>query len=241
MKKEVKISTKEKNFYLSLIGTLKETTNLTKIQEKFNITKQQLNYYLRELVKRGIITHEKKGWYEVVKGVKISTKYGSLLVKDSSRGHAYIWDAKIEKIPDNWEKRIEVLENRKVHYKLVGAKLTTPRIMVQGRKVWLCNNKLRIFDKKDASYYGENAKKSRLLAFQEIKLIIDTLNHKLGTEIKPSAINFQREHYALIKNDLAIEENKKGNIIHISDEDGEWLLIDDSLGLGGELENIGKK
>lgn len=239
--KEVKNSTCSENFYLSIIDALKSTTNLTKIKEKFNIEKQELNYYLRELVKRGIINHKGRGWYEVVKEVKNSTKYGSLLVKDSSRGHAYIWNAKIEKIPERWEKRIEILENKGINYKLVGAKMNTPRIMIQGRKVWLCNNNLRIFDKKNASYYGDTAKKSRQLALQQVKLIIGTLNNKLGTNIKPSDIYFKKEHYALIKNDLAIEENKKGNIIHISDEEGEWLLIDDSLGLGGELENIGKK
>jgi hypothetical protein len=59
--------------------------------------------------------------------------------------------------------------------------------------------------------------------------------------IRPDDIIIKKEHYALIKNDLAIEENKRGNIIRISDSDGEWLLIDDSLEQGGELENVGKK
>jgi len=100
---------------------------------------------------------------------------------------------------------------------------------------------LRIFDKKDASYYGETAIESRYSAFQEIKLIVDALNRKLGILIKPSSISFQKEHYALIKNDLAIEENKRGNIIRVSDEEGEWLIVDDSLCMGGELETVGKK
>lgn len=67
------------------------------------------------------------------------------------------------------------------------------------------------------------------------------LERKLGVLIKPEHIYFKKEHYALIKNDLAIEHNQKGEIVRVSDELGEWLLIDDSLGEGGELENVGKK
>jgi hypothetical protein len=72
-------------------------------------------------------------------------------------------------------------------------------------------------------------------------LIVGALNNKLNLNLKPHNIYFQKEHYALIKNDLAIECNKKREKVHVSDEYGEWLLIDDSLGQGGELENIGKK
>jgi predicted transcriptional regulator len=238
--KDVKISTKKENFYLPIINFLKTSTNLTKLQEKLNIPRQNLNYYLRELKKRGIIEQKGKGWYELIKGCKNSTKYGKLLVKDSIRGHAYVLEVKLQKEIKDWDKRIEILKNKKVNYKLVGAKLDIPRIKVLGRKVWLCKDHLRIFDKKDMSYYGNNAKESRNKAISELKLIVGILEKKLGVLIKPSDIYIRKEHYALIKNDLAIEENKKGNIWRISDEYGEWLLIDDSLEQGGELENVGK-
>lgn len=237
---EVKNSTKKQDFYLSIVNELKVSTNLTKIKSKLTLSKQELNYYLRQLKKEGFIIQRGRGWYEVVKEVKNSTKYDKLLVKDSVRGHAYIWTAKLPKEIEGWNKRIEILKEKGINFKLVGAKENTPRIKVLGRKVWLCNDHLRIYDKKEESYYGLNAKESRFLAFQEIKHIVGALNNKLGIFIKPSDIYFKREHYALIKNDLAIEENKRGNIWHISDEDGEWLLVDDSLGKGGELENIGK-
>jgi len=231
----------EQNFYLAIKNYLKDSTNLTKIQNNLSISKQQLNYYLRQLKKRGEIIQKGRGWYEVNNEVKINTKYNILQVKDSSRGHAYIWKVELTKIPEDWDKRIEVLTKKGINFKLVGAKNNTPRIKVLGRKIWLCNDHLRIFDKKDASYYGKTAKESRYCALQEIKLIVGALESKLGVYVKPSEIYFKREHYALIKNDLAIEENKRGNIVHIVDETGEWLLIDDSLGKGGELETIGKK
>ena len=235
-----KNSTRNQMFYLPILNELKQSTNLSKIREKLNISKQQLNYYLRRFKKGGLITQKGRGWYEVVKQSKNSTKYGFLLKKDLIRGHAYIWEIKLPGKIKNWDKRIEVLEKKQINFKLVGAKKTTPRMKVLGRKVWLCNNHLRVFDRKEESYYGENAKESRYLALQEIKLITNVLSNKLGILLNPSDIYFQKEHYALIKNDLAVEENRRGNIWRIKDEEGEWLLIDDSLEKGGELENVGK-
>jgi len=223
-----------------IISELKQGNSPSKICKKYNINKYTLQYYLDKLKKQGIIEKISYGVWKVNKEVSKSTKYRKGLKKDSIRGHAYIWNTKISKIPRNWNNRIKVLKKRKINYKLVGAKGTTPRIKVLGRKVWLCNTHLRIYDKKEESYYGDNAKESRLLAFQQIKLIVGALNRKLGTKIKPSEIFFQREHYSLIKNDLAIEENRKGNIWRITDQEGEWLLVDDSLDMGGELETVGK-
>ena len=242
MTKEIsKNSTWSKNFYLPILNILKTSTNLSKIQKDLSISKQNLNFYLRQLKKKGLIIKKGRGWYEVVKRSKKSTKYEEVLSKDSIRGHAYIWNVNFSKEIINWDKRIEILKQKEVNFVLVGAKETTPRIKVLGRKVWLCNNHLRVYSKPKESYYGKTAIESRNTAFQEIKLIVGALNSKLGLNLKPSSISFQKEHYALIKNDLAIEHNKNKEILRVSDENGEWLLIDDSLGEGGELENIGKK
>ena len=231
----------EKNFYLPVLNELKLSTNLTKIQEKLSISKQKLNYYIRQLRKKGFIIQKGRGWYEVVKKSKNSTKYGILLKKDFCRGHAYIWNLKLPKNINGWDKRIKLLKKKGINYKLVGALKRTPRIKVLGRKVWLCNEHLRIFDKQGSSYYGETAKESKQGANLEFFRIISALENKLGFLFKPCTFSIKKEHYALIKNDLAIDQNRKGIILRISDSDGEWLLIDDSLGEGGELENIGKK
>jgi len=51
----------KKNFYLPILNELKLSTNLTKIREKLNISKQQLNYYLRRLKDSGVIINKSKG------------------------------------------------------------------------------------------------------------------------------------------------------------------------------------
>lgn len=230
-----------KSFYFSILEELKIDTNLKRIRDKLNISKQKLNYYLRRLKKEGFVYNKGYGWWELTPKSKNPTKYGIFQSKDSIRGHAYIWEVKIPKEIKGWDKRIQILKKKGINYKLVGAKSTTPRIKALGRKVWLCNNHLRIFDTEKASYYGINAFESRKNATLELIRVIRVIENKLGINLNNLQFKFKKEHYALIKNDLAIDQNKKGIIMRISDEKGEWLLIDDSLEQGGELENVGKK
>jgi len=241
---EVKKRLDKKDFYLSIMSFLKRSTNLTKLRKKLGIGKQNLNYYLKEMVKFGYLEKKGRGWYEVksdLRESKNSTKYGNKLVKDMVRGHAYVWNVKLNKKPIEWKHRVTILRKKGFNFKLVGAKETTPRIKVLGRKVWLCNNHIRIFDTEKASYYGNEAKEAREKSTMKLYEIVTALENKLGFFLKPFEFSVQKEHYALIKNDLAIDHNKKGIIMRIQDENGEWLLIDDSLGEGGELETTGKK
>lgn len=233
---------KKSNFYLSIINELKNSTNLQEIQKKLGLKKQNLNYYLRQLKKEGYIYQKDKGWYEVTERSKNMSNHDSVLTKDSVRGHAYVWTVKVPKeIGVSWSNRISILDKKGVHYRLVGAKENTPRIKVLGRKVWLCNDSIRIYDIPKRSYYGSNAVEARKGALNEILLILGVLERKLGVSLNPLDVSFEKEHYALIKNDLAIQHNRNGEVLRVSDGSGEWLLVDDSLGEGGELENVGKK
>lgn len=241
MTKEVKKQQEKKNFYLRVLSELKIDTNLTRIRKKLSISKENLNYYLRKLKERGFILKKGTGWYELTKKSENSTKYGNFLPKDFIRGHGYIINVNFPNEIKNWNNRIEILKKSNINYNLVGVLKNIPRIKALGRKVWLCNTHLRIFDKKERSYYGENAVNSRFKALKEFMNVIQVIENKLKINLKPYDIEFQRQHYALIKNDLAIDQNHKGIIWRIKDEDGEWLLVDDSLEMGGELENIGKK
>ncbi len=232
----------KKNFYLPILNELKISTNLIKIKEKLNISKQQLNYYLRQLKDSGLVINKSRGLWELTNASKNPTKYGKNLTKDTIRGHAYIINIIPEKLPENWNKRLELIKKKGINYKLVGAKETTPRIKVLGRKVWLCNKHIRVFNKPGESFYGLNAIESRKQAFWTFYKVLNALEGKLGVSLRPYNFRWQKEHYAFIKNDLAIDQNHKGIIWRIVDEnEDEWLLIDDSLEMGGELENVGKK
>ena len=239
--KQVKILTDKKNFNFTILSLLKQGKNPAKISKDLSISMPNLAYYLRRMKKEGLIIKRGYGVWEVLKEVKILTKYGSNLPRDYVRGHAFVWRLYFPKEIKGYDQRIERLRELDMHFKLVGVTKNIPRIKVLGRKIWLCRDHIRIFEKKSASFYGDNAVESRKRAFTEVLEIIRVLENKLGVSLKPLNIETAREHYALIKNDLAIDQNKQGIIWRISDKDGEWLLIDDSLGQGGELENIGKK
>ncbi len=63
------------------------------------------------------------------------------------------------------------------------------------------------------------------------------MEQRLQVNLYPYIFKPAREHYGIIKNDLAIQCNRNKEKIHIRDDlEGEWLWIDDSYGLG-ELEN----
>ena len=245
MVKMGKKTTGKKDFYLEVLLELQKDTNLTRIRNKLNLSKQSLNYYLTKLKGFGYLEQKGNGWYEITEKGKNNgknmTKYSSKKEADTIRGHAYIWEIELNVIPTNWKNRIKILENSGINFKLVGALKNTPRIKVLGRKIWLCNDHLRIFDIEKASYYGNDAKESKLNAKLEAFKIIRTLENKLNISLTENKLKFKKEHYAIIKNDLAKHHNKEGVIMRISDKEGEWLLIDDSLGFGGELETIGKK
>jgi len=241
MVKSSKKLTGKKDFYLQIIEFLKGSTNLSELQEKLSISKQNLNYYLRVLKEKGYLIRKANGYWETTNSVKNLTEYGNILPKDYIRGHAYVWKVYFPKEIKGYDKRIEKLKNSDIHFKLIGVLKDIPRIKVLGRKIWLCKDHIRIFEKKDASFYGDNAIESRKKAFTEALDIVRVIENKLGINLRPLEIAIAKEHYALIKNDLAIDQNKKGIIWRISDEQGEWLLIDDSLEKGGELENTGKE
>lgn len=235
--------TPDKKVYFAIFSYLRSSSNLVNLKNSLKISKQNLNKYLRKMEKKGLIIHKSRGHYEVVNRSKPLTKYGSKevnLLKDSIRGHAYIWSVKLPQEIEGWKDRLEILNKKGINFKLVGV-MKIPRIKVLGRKVWLCNDHLRIFDKEGSSYYGKTAKEAKELSFNEVLLILDALEKKLGVLFKIKDIYYKKEHYALIKNDLAIKHNREGEIVRISDKEGEWLLIDDSLEQGGELENVGKK
>lgn len=240
-KKRVKKQHREKHFYLQVLKEFEKDTNLSRIRKKLNLNKQELNYYCQKLVNLNFLYPYGNGWYEVTEKGKNPTQYGITLSEDMSRGHAYVWTIQIEKIPDTWSERISILEKHKTNYILVGAMKNIPRIMILGRKVWLCNKHIRIFDKEKASYYGNTAKDSKELGYIQAFKILRVLENKLGIKFNPNKIKFVKEHYALIKNSLAIHHNEKNILLRVKDENGEeWLLIDDSKGDGGELETVGK-
>lgn len=209
---------------LLVLNLLKKGLNPSKISKELNLKKQTLQYYLTNLKKKGIIQKKGYGVWEV-KDFNSSTlnPHPKLI-----RGHAFIWTIKLPLETRGWEERLNRL---KIPYKLIRGQ--TPRIYLGKKKVWLGKKTITLYEPN--SFYGQNAIESRKYAvftlLEDLKSLEKKLQFKLGNYVfSPS-----REHFALIKNDLAKQCNKEGDKIVVRDYNGDWLWVDASDGIG-ELE-----
>lgn len=221
--KEVKRG--KESLYLSILNLLKQGKNPSKISKELNIQKQNLQYYLSILKQKGNIRKVGYGTWEVQ-----SFNLNTLGIKSKSiRGHAFIWTIKLPQEIKDWEARLIKL---KIDYKLVRGQ--TPRIWLDKKKVWLGHKTITLYEPN--SFYGNNAVESRKYAvvalLEDLRHLEKTLQFSLGNKY---IFNPCREHYALIKNDLAKQVNRNGEKIIVRDEIGEWLWVDASDGVG-ELE-----
>lgn len=234
--KQVKNSSQAKSFYFTIFNQIKEGKNPAKICKDLSISKQKLNYYIRRLKKEGHIVKRGYGVWEALKEVKISTKDTYPKEVKTVRGHAFIWNIKLPREIKGWLNRKEILAKNNIAYKEVGLK-GTPRIFVNKRKVWLGSKTLTIYE--PASFYGSNAIESKKYAVITLLETLKKIESKLGINLRPYTFKPAREHYGLLKNDLAVQCNRNKEKIAVRDIAGQlWLWVDDSLGLG-ELETGG--
>lgn len=182
-----------------------------------------LSYYLSKLKRNQNIKKIGYGLWKVVK----------TLPKDTLevRAHAFIWKVQIPREIKNWDKRIEILKKNNIDFEIVVK--NTPRLIIKGKKVWLGNKNIIIYE--PFSYMAKNSLEARRLAVFSLLEIIQAIEQKLSISLKSSeGYLFQpkREHYSLIKNQLAQQVNKSGDKIYVNDKSGTWwFCIDKSYNL----------
>jgi len=224
----VKEMTSNIDFYLTILELMKNKKNPV---TELNISKQKLYYYRRQLKELGFIKKE-KGIWEVIKSKKEDLEHALNWKDKKIRGHAFIWKVKANRDYD-WK---ILLENKNIKYNLVRGLI--PRLFIKDKKVWLGKESITIYETK--SFYGKNAIESRKYAVFELQETIRELKRKLGIDFK-YFFKPVREHFGMIKNELARQCNDNNEKIIVRDTlDGEWLWVDDSNGMLGELETGGK-
>lgn len=245
LKNQPEQKTKEvkKKFEVDIVFLMKNGFKIPKIAEKLNISMPRLQYYLSSLKRKGIVKKIGYGTWEIdnLKEVKISTKDTinqpeHFFTKKEVRGHAFIWKVRVpEKLKKiNWN---EYFTKKGIPFKEVGLK-HTPRVLVEKNKVWFGKKHLIIFELE--SFFAINSIESRKLAIFKLLSILDRIEKKIDLSLKPYEFTPRREHYALIKNNLAIQCNKEGTKIRVSDKKGLWFVVDNSYNLD-EAETLGKE
>jgi hypothetical protein len=224
---KVKKSTQKVNFYSTLLELLLEGKDPVK---ELGISKQSLYYHRRQMRDLGILKKE-KGIWTVLKSKKIDIEHAISWKDKHIRGHAFIWTV-FPSHKYDWKK---LLNSTKIPYQLIRG--YTPRLFIRNSKVWLGKDIITIYDPR--SFYGKNAVESRKYAVIGLIETLSELQNKLGISFNYK-FKVNREHFAMIHNELARQVNRAGDKLYVKDElDGEWLWIDLSDGIG-ELETGGK-
>jgi hypothetical protein len=217
---------------LLIVSELKKGNPPAKISKKHRINKKTLQYYLRQLKEMKCIEKQGYGVWKVLKEVSFSSKATSL--KKQIRGHAFNWKIKF-KHQINWKKR---LEDNKIKYQLIGVNRSTPRIIFNEKKIWFTKTGLVVYEPQ--SFFSRSSHTSKGMAVWELDKTIKALGRRLKIDLGGYLFTTSREHYGMIKNELAKQYNDKGEKLYISDDNGIWMWIDFSHSIH-ELETNNPK
>lgn len=225
----------------SILSLIKSGKSPACISKEFNIPKGSLAYHVDKLKKLGCI--EKKG-YGVWKYIKSLKEVRSLTITHSDklsrtshkkeiRGHAFIWKIQFYN-PYVWEKIVNSYKKKRLTFQFMKHNKQF-RTIVNNRKIWLGRRGMTIYEPID--FMGRSSFEVKGKAVFEMDKLIKHLIKELGQKMRPYRFTTSREHYGIIKNELARQYNDQKKKMEIRTEDGNvWMWIDDSKGLG-ELEN----
>jgi uncharacterized protein YecA (UPF0149 family) len=207
-----------------VLEEMEKGNNPSTICKKYKLNKKSVQNVVDKLKKKGVIKKVGYGKWEVNKEVLFNLR--QLLLTTPSfqiRGHAFNW--KIEFLREiDWLKR---LTKFKVSYKVVGRN-KIPRVIINGKKIWLTKKGLVIYESRD--FFAKNSFSSKGRAVYELDKTIKKLGRMLQIDLTPYKFTTLREHYALIKNELARQYNNKGEKLYIKDDGKFWMWIDNSMG-----------
>ena len=242
---------KHSNLYLYILQQLKLGNQPAKMVRELGIPKTSFQYYLKKLKDRGAISKLGYGtWAVVNEGILVKNEKCeavridmenpqaklSHFLPDSVRGHAFVFTLKIPEHLRNWtnENRELFLLKNNINF----TNLTTfgggQRLLHKGRKIWLTNKSVIIYEK--SSYLAEtaaNAKSHAIYNFISLIKGLERLLHADFTERAGRQYTFKvsRQHYALIKNALAKQYDSEGKKLNVYSDKGLWFVIDNSFNL----------
>lgn len=152
---------------------------------------------------------------------------------DKIRGHAFQFKVSLPKMR-NWKNREAILTKNHIAFKelSIGGIKRGQKLDFRGRKVWLTNSSIIIYEK--ASYMADTAQESRQRAILDMLSLLRGLERHLRANFRTGRyyrFKVSRQHYAMVKNALAEQYDKEHRKLYVYSEDGLWFLIDNSYNL----------
>lgn len=217
--------------------------NLSQIAKKLNISKQCLNYHIKQLKASRHVSKIGYGtWIVNEKEVKKSSYNTSKAFINASiiRGHGFVFTLRLPMLR-NWENRESFLVKEKIAFIHSGiAKGSGLRIVLGGWKVWLYNRCIVFYSPKGVSFFDGSAKASSLLALESCFGLISKLESLLDVSFRIKSnyvVKVVKNHFGDVKNALAKDYGDKRRKLYLHDVSGQWLVIDASEGFK-ELETV---
>jgi hypothetical protein len=214
--------------YLSVYSSIKEHGKLPDNGH----SKQYYHRYVNRLRKEGIIARRGYGVWVALKGLEELNK----TPQDGKkiRAHGFTFKVRLPKIT-NWHNRKEFLDKKKIPYKDLNK---FQSIVFRKHAVWLCTKTLVIYMPEGLSFYSDTAIKGQQYAIYNLEQMLIGLENLLGVSLrigKHFQFKISKQHYAKIKDVLAIQCNKDNVKMRCYYNGEGWLVIDNSFNLH-ELE-----
>jgi len=231
---------KKKGMMLKLLS---EYTPISTIANLLNIKPCAVYTAFWRYRKKGLINNDRSltsnGIQTVKKAFAISqtVKYQP----NSIRLHNLTFSVLIPRI-SRWKDRDKFLTLKHIDFQTIDmGTWKTQQIIIDNRKIWL-NPKKIIFYMDD--YYADTPLEAFSEALNELKTLVSKIEKRFKIRLVfNNSIDFEvgRQHYALIKNQLAKKYNKEKKKLFVYDSENKLrLLIDDSLKLN-EFEAVDPK
>ena len=227
VKESARGRSKGKSLYLTIFNAIKQGKNLKEIKKELGFSKQRLYHYLKSMQAENQIRKVGYGTWEINTGIEVkeSARIGSPEV----RCHSFLFTIAIPTSVSNWKSRRAILTKQAIPFieinSIIGG---AERIIYKGRKVILTNKSILVYE--PASYFTDSAMEGKSKAIANLRTFTNKLCTYLGINLPAFQFKVSRQHYALVRNELAKQYNDKGEKLHIKDENGLWAVIDKSLG-----------
>jgi len=217
--KEVQNQLGSSNLNLFIFNCLKAGLRPSKICEKYGLKKTAVQYHLSMLKQAGLIEKVGYGVWEILKEfdekeVQKTTRVTSrqlgsnlnLFKQDRVRGHAFQFKIKLPELR-NWKNREKLFLKKDIKFEplLIGGINRGQKLEFKGRKIWLTNKSIVIYEK--SSYLADSSKEAQERAIQEMLSLMKSLEKYLQANFKTGKyykFKVSRQHYSLVKNALVI-------------------------------------
>ena len=205
----------KKIFLVDILSKLSEGKSPSTISKELQVSEQRVFYHIKALKEKGFI---KKLGYNTWQTTKNLTEVANI------RGHAFMWKIKLDR-PIDWNK---LLINNNIPFRLISSNKAL-RIIIKDKKVWLNKLSIVIYDK--SSYFSSTGLETRKQAVYSMIEACNIIKDKLKVKFDITKFQVSRQHYSIIKDNLAIQCDKEGKRINIYNTDGLWFVIDNSYNL----------